>query len=84
MTDSQRADFEAAMDGLRFDRADDGTYTSSVTRVALEAYQAGRAALLAERDALRDALQGLLDALPSATAHPAIQAARAALAQGEV
>ena len=41
-------------------------------------------ALLAERDALREALQGLLDALPSATTHPAIQAARAALAQGEV
>lgn len=39
-------------------------------------------ALLGERDALREALQGLRDALPSATTHPAIQAARAALAIG--
>ncbi len=38
--------------------------------------------LLGERDALREALQGLRDALPSATTHPAIQAARAALAMG--
>ena len=35
----------------------------------------------AERDALRQALQGLLDALPSATTHPAIKAARAAIAR---
>ena len=42
--EQELAEFEAAMDGLRFDRADDGTYTSSVTRVALEAYQAARAA----------------------------------------
>jgi chromosome segregation ATPase len=34
-----------------------------------------------ERDALRQALQGLLDALPSATTHPAIKAARAAIAR---
>ena len=34
-----------------------------------------------ERDALRTALQGLLDALPSATTHPAIKAARAAIAR---
>lgn len=39
-------------------------------------------ALLDERDALREALQGLRDALPSATTHPAIRAARAALAMG--
>lgn len=38
-------------------------------------------ALMGERDRLREALQGLLDALPSATTHPAIKAARAALAQ---
>ncbi len=38
--------------------------------------------LLHERDALREALQGLLNALPSATTHPAIKAARAALATG--
>lgn len=30
---------------------------------------------------LREALQGLLNALPSATTHPAIKAARAALSQ---
>jgi hypothetical protein len=41
------------------------------------------AALLAERDALRDAVAGLLNALPSATTHPAISAARAALAAQE-
>ena len=40
-------------------------------------------AAVAERDALREATQGLLDALPSATTHPAIAAARAALAMGE-
>lgn len=39
-------------------------------------------ALLQERDALREALQGLLNALPSATTHPAIGPARAALAMG--
>lgn len=33
----------------------------------------------AEIARLRDALQGLLNALPSATTHPAIKAARAAL-----
>ena len=38
-------------------------------------------AAIAERDALRQALQGLLDALPSATTHPAINAARAAIAR---
>jgi hypothetical protein len=38
-------------------------------------------ALEQERDALRQALQGLLDALPSATTHPAIKAARAAIAR---
>ena len=37
-------------------------------------------AAIAERDALRQALQGLLDALPSATTHPAIKAAHAAIA----
>ena len=43
-------------------------------------------AAIAERDALRQALQGLLDALPSATTHPAINAARAAIARatGEI
>lgn len=34
-----------------------------------------------EADRLRQALDGLLNALPSATTHPAIQAARAALSQ---
>ena len=33
------------------------------------------------RDELRHALQGLLDALPSATTHPAIKSARAAIAR---
>ena len=33
------------------------------------------------RDELRRALQGLLDALPSATAHPAIESARTAIAK---
>lgn len=41
------------------------------------------AELLKERDALRAAVRGLLDALPSATTHPAIKAARAALAKLE-
>lgn len=36
-----------------------------------------------EREArMREAVRGLLDALPSATTHPAIKAARAALAEG--
>ena len=36
---------------------------------------------IAERDELINALRGLLDALPSATTHPAIKAARAAIAK---
>lgn len=35
--------------------------------------------LEADNKRLREALQGLLDALPSATTHPAIRAAKAAL-----
>jgi len=36
-----------------------------------------------EREArMRESVRGLLDALPSATTHPAIKAARAALAEG--
>lgn len=38
------------------------------------------ATLLAERDDLREALDGLLNALPSATTHPAVKTARTALA----
>ena len=36
---------------------------------------------IAERDELINALQCLLDALPSATTHPAIKSARAAIAR---
>ena len=43
-----------------------------------EKLAAARAAI-AERDELINALQGLLDALPSATAHPAIKRAKAAI-----
>lgn len=39
--------------------------------------------LNAERAELLEALKGLLDALPSATTHPAIKAARAAIAKAE-
>lgn len=39
------------------------------------------ARLIAAAPALADALDGLLNALPSGTSHPAIQAARAALAK---
>lgn len=35
--------------------------------------------LLADHDRMREALEGLLNALPSATTHPAIKAAREAL-----
>lgn len=41
------------------------------------------AALLRDRDRLREALRDLLDALPTASIHPAVKAARAALADGE-
>lgn len=59
-TEQERADFEAAMDGLLFDRADDGTYTSSVTRVALEAYEAGRAALQSQdREDVKEVIERL-------------------------
>lgn len=40
-------------------------------------------ALLADHDRMRDALEGLLNALPSATTHPAIKAARKALQECE-
>lgn len=46
--------------------------------VALEAYESFEVPDVRE---LRNAIQGLLDALPSATTHPAIKAARAALAK---
>lgn len=39
--------------------------------------------LLAAAPDLLEALEGLLDALPSATTHPAIQAARAAIAKAK-
>jgi len=41
----------------------------------------GNASILAAAPELYEALDGLLDALPSATMHPAIKAARAALAK---
>lgn len=40
-------------------------------------------ALLADHDRMREALEGLLNALPSATTHPAIKAAREALKDDE-
>ena len=40
------------------------------------------AACRAREARMREAVRGLLDALPSATTHPAIKAARAALAEG--
>lgn len=39
--------------------------------------------LVLQRDQLLDALKGLLNALPSATTHPAIKAARAAITAAE-
>lgn len=64
--------------------APDGDAAQNAANLALirEADPDTIRALLGERDALREALQGLLNALPSATTHPAIRAARAALAMG--
>lgn len=46
-----------------------------------ESEQIANARLIAAAPDLLDALQGLLDALPSATTHPAIKAARDAIAK---
>jgi len=63
---------------------DMGTKTQAA--IALANYQQARINMelaineqLVEIGQFREALQGLLDALPSATTHPAIKAARAAL-----
>lgn len=47
----------------------------------LESEQRANARLIAAAPDLLEACQGLLDALPSATTHPAIKAARAAIAK---
>lgn len=58
-----------------------GEWYGDSAKAEYEEMIAAADAAIAERDALRQALQGLLDALPSATTHPAINAARAAIAR---
>ena len=61
------------------------TFARATMRDAEQEIERLRAELAASRERearMREAVRGLLDALPSATTHPAIKAARAALAEG--
>ena len=53
----------------------------SVSRRVCDTYGEANANLIAAAPNLLEALQSLLNALPSATTHPAIRAARAAIAK---
>ena len=65
---------------LLLDEIDESTFERSITqRVPAKA----NARLIAAAPELLRALKGLLNALPSATTHPAIKAARAAIAKAE-
>jgi len=52
-----------------------------LSRRVCDAYGEANGKLIAAAPNLLEALQGLLNALPSATTHPAIRAARAAIAK---
>lgn len=98
-TEQERAEFEAwatahyYLGELSFDYSLEYEYSDLDIQGAWEAYQAGRAAPLAERDALREALTEICDEIDKHEVHAAIsktsilwfkRKARAALAQGEV
>jgi hypothetical protein len=58
-----------------------GEWYSDLAKADYDEILSAADAAIAERDELRNALQGLLDALPSATTHSAIKSARAAIAR---
>jgi len=58
-----------------------GVTLAAGTRTNIESHDQARERFRRVRDEIADALKGLLDALPSATTHPAITKARAALAK---
>lgn len=76
--------WEACGNLVRTKRNADGTGGYLVAEVPPSTPQTlARAALIAAAPELLAALEGLLNALPSATTHPAIRSARAAIADAE-